>query len=125
MEGDEQIRAILGGAISNTSNSSEKISDKVQAASAIFTANTLESLSSEIKKFNKSLEKQVDKVIESNEKLAKSNEDHSKWMRILTFALVAVGILQAFIVLYTNKPVSLPPTAQDMDSAEVQPHASL
>lgn len=92
MKENDQIRKILGGAISNTSQSSEKISDKVNAASTIFISNTLESLSAEIKRLKNTLSKQADRVVESNNK-------HSKRMSWLTGALVFAAFIQLIVQL--------------------------
>lgn len=45
---------------------------------------------------NKRIEKATKDIIDSNEKLAKSNKNHLKWIRILTGALVFVGLVQIF-----------------------------
>lgn len=50
--------------------------------------------------FAKKLEKVADKVIISNEKLAKSNEKYAKGMLWLTGALVFVGIVQIVIAIF-------------------------
>lgn len=42
----------------------------------------------------------ADKIIQSNEKLSRSNENYAKWMKWLTFGLFAVGITQAIISLW-------------------------
>lgn len=117
---DKEIEEILDNALINRSNTSEKESDKVGAASSIYVSRTLKFLSSKIEnityslgpnfeilsraigKFNDSLNEQVNKVILSNEKLSESNEFHAKWMRVLTIALIVttliVGLLQAFVI---------------------------
>jgi len=122
---DKKIEEILNSAIEDTSYTSEKISDKVQAASAIFIAKTsnalssqihnlnyslshhFESLSRQIKTLEESLNNQVKKIIESNENLAESSNRHTNWMRVLTITLIAVtlfvGLLQAFVIWKTNQ----------------------
>lgn len=39
----------------------------------------------------------VDRIIESNENLSKSNESHTSWIKWLTLALVLVGIAQIVV----------------------------
>ena len=41
----------------------------------------------------------ADKIIQSNEKLSRSNENYAKWMKWLTFGLFAVGIAQVIVSL--------------------------
>ncbi len=95
MEKDE-IKSELEKHLSNTpSTSTEKVILRIRALSALY-------------------------VAESNKILAESNDRHSKWMRILTGALVLVGILQAFTLWYTNKPMESSPNPQYMDSVEVE-----
>jgi len=50
--------------------------------------------------FAKKLEKVADRVIISNEKLAKSNEKYVKGMLWLTGAIVFVGIVQIVIAIF-------------------------
>lgn len=45
----------------------------------------------------KKIENATDKIIHSNERLAESNKKHLIWIRRLTFALVAVGVMQIII----------------------------
>ena len=45
----------------------------------------------------------VDKLIESNEKLAVANSKYSKSLNILTSALVIVGLLQIIFNFFLNK----------------------
>lgn len=117
----KKIETILEGAIENTSGSSEKISDKVQAASTIFTSknlndlsykidnlnhlleNQVESLSREIKNLNNSLEVQVNKIIESNKILSKSSDRHSSAMVLLTIFLTAVAFMQSSVLFLEYK----------------------
>jgi len=49
--------------------------------------------------FIKKLEKVADKMIESNEKLSKSNERYAKRILWLTRVLVFVGIIQIIVAL--------------------------
>lgn len=46
---------------------------------------------------SKTIDINVNKIIESNKKLSKSNDKHSKWMKWLTFALVFVAVVQLVI----------------------------
>lgn len=49
---------------------------------------------------SKTIDTNVDKIIESNKKLSKSNDNHSRWMAILTVALVFVAAVQLGIKIY-------------------------
>lgn len=49
---------------------------------------------------SKTIDVNVDKIIESNKTLSISNNEHSKWMKWLTFALVAVAGTQLIIKIY-------------------------
>lgn len=46
---------------------------------------------------NKRIEKAAKDIISSNESLAKSNRNHLRWVRILTGALVFVGLVQIIL----------------------------
>ena len=48
----------------------------------------------------KRIEKATEEIINSNKSLAESNENHLKWIRILTCALVGVGIIQIVIQFF-------------------------
>ncbi len=48
---------------------------------------------------SKTIDINVNKIIESNKELSKSNDKHSKWMKWLTFALVFVAVMQLVIML--------------------------
>jgi hypothetical protein len=103
---DEEIRKILAQAITNNSGSSEKISDKVTAASTLFIANTLEGLSKEIKVLKNSIEIQAGKITESNDKLFSSTEYYAKWTKRLTVALIfvtlLVGLMQSYVAFMSG-----------------------
>lgn len=45
----------------------------------------------------KRIEKATKEITKSNKRLAESNKKHLIWIRILTFALVAVGVIQIII----------------------------
>lgn len=51
------------------------------------------------------IEQQVKKIIDSNEKLGKSNDHYAKWNKRLAVALIAVtfvvGLLQAYVIWQT------------------------
>lgn len=42
----------------------------------------------------------VNDIIESNERLSRSNESYTKWIKWLTFGLVIVGLLQASATIF-------------------------
>lgn len=47
----------------------------------------------------RAIEKSSAEVLESNEKLQKSNDDHNKAIRCLTAALIVVGVIQVIVML--------------------------
>ncbi len=52
---------------------------------------------------SKTLDTNVNKIIESYKELSKSNDKHSKWMKWLTFALVFVAVMQLVIKVFDGR----------------------
>ncbi len=53
-----------------------------------------------ISELRSTISQNTDKIITSNEKLGKSNENYALWIKWLTLALVLVGVVQVLVVVF-------------------------
>ncbi len=106
MKPEEIIQKYIDGVESGQDN-------MLNAAIGKLSADRSKELSSSIQNFHHqipitvselrdTISRNTDKIITSNEKLAKSNVSYIQWMKYLTLALVLVGILQVVISLTKN-----------------------
>ena len=86
-EAEKILESYLGGTNDN----------KIPATVGILTAGRTKELTISLENLNKTIQKEVANIIESNKKLADSNNRHVVGMKWLTIALVIVGVVQVIV----------------------------
>lgn len=101
MNPEEILKSYIDGRQTGEDNKLHSVIGKLSADRSTELAGAIKGLHQQIpitiSELRQTISSNTDKVIESNERLSKSNEDYAKWMKWLTFGLVAVGILQIII----------------------------
>ena len=87
---DNMLRAAIGKL---TADRSKELAQSIQSLH--------QQIPITISELRETISRNTNKIILSNERLSKSNENYAEWMKWLTFALVFVGVVQVIISIFT------------------------
>ena len=103
MEPEQILNTYISGTQTGEDNKLRAAVGKLSAERSKELTNAISTLQKQIpasiNDLRSTISNNADKIIQSNEKLSRSNESHAKWMKWLTFGLFTVGIVQVVISL--------------------------
>ena len=104
MNPEEILKSYIEGRETGEDNKLRAAIGKLSADRSQELTNVLKALHQQIpmtvSELRSTISRNTDKMIESNERLSKSNEAYAKWMKWLTFGLLAIGLAQVVISFF-------------------------
>ena len=101
MDPEQILNTYISGAQTGEDNKLRASIGKLSADRSKELANAILTLQKQIpmsiSELRGTISNNADKIIQSNERLSKSNESYAKWMKWLTFGLFAVCIAQVIV----------------------------